>query len=283
MPKKSAWTVTFKRISKNKGALIGMFIVAAIVVVAFAAPLLAPYDPYKQDLLSSLEGPSLKHPFGTDIFGRDVLSRVIYGARTSVSISFLAVLIAIALGAVVGTFAGYFGGALDEILMRFLDILMAFPDILLAIAIVAALGPGKSNLIIAIAIYSFPQFARVMRASVMTIKNNEYIEAARAIGESHLSIMIRYVVPNALAPIIVQATLRMATAILTISGLSFLGLGVKPPEAEWGTDLAMARVYLEIAPHLGIFPGIALFLTVMGFNLFGDGLNDALNPRLKDR
>lgn len=283
MPKKSAWIITFKRISKNKGALIGMFIVVAIVIIAFTAPLLAPYDPYKQDLLSSLEGPSLKHPFGTDIFGRDVLSRVIYGARTSVSISFLAVLIAIALGAVVGTFAGYFGGALDEILMRFLDILMAFPDILLAIAIVAALGPGKSNLIIAIAIYSFPQFARVMRASVMTIKNNEYIEAARAIGESHSSIMIRYVVPNALAPIIVQATLRMATAILTISGLSFLGLGVKPPEAEWGTDLAMARVYLEIAPHLGIFPGIALFLTVMGFNLFGDGLNDALNPRLKDR
>ncbi len=283
MPRKSSLAITFKRISKNKGALIGMFIVFAIIIIALAAPLIAPYDPYKQDLLSSLEGPSLRHPFGTDIFGRDVLSRLIYGARTSVSISFLSVIIAIFMGAIAGTLAGYFGGVIDEVLMRFLDILMAFPDILLAIAIVAALGPGKSNLIIAIAVYSFPQFARVMRASVLTVKNNEYIEAAKAIGESNMSILIRYVVPNALAPIIVQATLRMATAILTISGLSFLGLGVKPPEAEWGTDLAMARVYLEIAPHLGIFPGIALFLTVMGFNLFGDGLNDALNPRLKDR
>ena len=283
MPKKSSTTIIFKRISKNKGALIGMFIVIAIVVIALTAPLIAPYDPYKQDLLSSLEGPSKNHIFGTDIFGRDILSRVIYGARTSVSISFLAVIIAILMGIIVGTIAGYFGGVVDEILMRFLDILMAFPDILLAIAIVAALGPGKSNLIIAIAVYSFPQFARVMRASVLTIKNNEYIEAAKAIGESNISVIVRYVVPNALAPIVVQATLRMATAILTISGLSFLGLGVKPPEAEWGTDLAMARVYLEIAPHLGIFPGVALFLTVMGFNLFGDGLNDALNPRLKDR
>ncbi len=283
MPGKTSLTITFKRISRNKGALIGMIIVIVFVAVAILAPVIAPKDPYKQDLLSSLEAPSFRHLFGTDIFGRDVLSRVIYGARTSLSISLAAVLFAILLGVVVGTLAGYFGGVIDEVLMRFLDILMAFPDILLAIAIVAALGPGKANLIIAIAIYSFPQFARVMRASVLTIKTNEYIEAARAIGESHLSIMIRYIVPNALAPIIVQATLRMATAILTISGLSFLGLGVKPPEAEWGTDLAMARVYLEIAPHLGIFPGLALFLTVMGFNLFGDGLNDALNPRLKDR
>lgn len=273
----------FKRISKNKGALFGMFIVILMITVSIIAPLIAPYDPYKQDLLSSLQRPSLKHVFGTDIFGRDVLSRVIYGARTSISISFFAVLIAIFIGTTAGTFAGYFGGAIDEVLMRFLDILMAFPDILLAIAIVAALGPGKSNLIMAIAIYSFPQFARVMRASVLSVKNSEYVEAAKAIGESNISIMIRYVVPNAITPIIIQATLRMATAVLTISGLSFLGLGVKPPEAEWGTDLAMARVYIEIAPHLGIFPGLALFLTVMGFNLFGDGLNDALNPRLKDR
>ncbi|GAB4318639.1 MULTISPECIES: ABC transporter permease [Pseudothermotoga] len=282
MPKKSS-LVMFKRISKNKGALFGMFIVILMITVSIIAPLIAPYDPYKQDLLSSLQRPSLKHVFGTDIFGRDVLSRVIYGARTSISISFFAVLIAIFIGTTAGTFAGYFGGAIDEVLMRFLDILMAFPDILLAIAIVAALGPGKSNLIMAIAIYSFPQFARVMRASVLSVKNSEYVEAAKAIGESNISIMIRYVVPNAITPIIIQATLRMATAVLTISGLSFLGLGVKPPEAEWGTDLAMARVYIEIAPHLGIFPGLALFLTVMGFNLFGDGLNDALNPRLKDR
>lgn len=283
MKRKSSLLIVLKRISRNKGAVFGMSVVFLIIFVALFAPLIAPKDPYKQDLLASLEAPSLKHFFGTDVFGRDVLSRVIYGARTSLSISSLAVLIAFLLGAIVGIVAGYLGGVLDEVLMRFLDILMAFPDILLAIAIVAALGPGKMNLVVAIAIYSFPQFARVMRASTLMIKNTEYVEAAKAIGESNFSIMLRYILPNALAPVLVQATLRMATAVLTISGLSFLGLGVKPPEAEWGTDLAMARVYLEIAPHLGIFPGLALFLTVMGFNLFGDGLNDALNPRLKDR
>ncbi|AJC73602.1 diguanylate cyclase [Pseudothermotoga hypogea DSM 11164 = NBRC 106472] len=283
MKKRTSSLIILKRMARNKGAIFGLIVVLLIVFVAIFAPVIAPKDPYKQDLLASLEPPSWKHPFGTDVFGRDVLSRVIYGARTSLSISSLAVLIAFILGATVGTIAGYFGGVLDEVLMRILDVLMAFPDILLAIAIVAALGPGKINLVVAIAIYSFPQFARVMRASALTIKSSEYVEAAKAIGESNLSIMVRYVLPNALAPLLVQATLRMATAVLTISGLSFLGLGVKPPEAEWGTDLAMARVYLEIAPHLGIFPGLALFITVLGFNLFGDGLNDALNPRLKDR
>ncbi len=283
MEKKKSTAVILRRMKKNKGALFGLCIVTSMILIAILAPLISPYDPYKQDWSSSLEGPSLKHPFGTDIFGRDVLSRVFHGARTSLSISVSAVFIAVFFGIIVGTLAGYFGGLLDEILMRFLDILMAFPDILLAIAIVAALGPGKTNLIVAIAVYSFPQFARVMRASVLTIKTSEYVEAAKAIGESNFSILMRYVIPNSLAPVIVQATLRMATAILTISGLGFLGLGVKPPEAEWGTDLAIARVYIELAPHLAIFPGLTLFLTVMGFNYFGDGLNDALNPRLKDR
>ncbi len=283
MEKKKSTAVILRRMKKNKGALFGLCIVTSMILIAILAPLISPYDPYKQDWSSSLEGPSLKHPFGTDIFGRDVLSRVFHGARTSLSISVSAVFIAVLFGIIVGTLAGYFGGLLDEILMRFLDILIAFPDILLAIAIVAALGPGKTNLIVAIAVYSFPQFARVMRASVLTIKTSEYVEAAKAIGESNFSILMRYVIPNSLAPVIVQATLRMATAILTISGLGFLGLGVKPPEAEWGTDLAIARVYIELAPHLAIFPGLTLFLTVMGFNYFGDGLNDALNPRLKDR
>ncbi len=280
---KNAISVIFKRLKKNKGAIFGLVIVSIFIFIALFAKFISPYDPYEQDLISSLEGPSAKHPFGTDNFGRDILSRIFYGARTSLTISLSAVFISAGLGILIGSVAGYFGGIVDEILMRFLDILMAFPDTLLAIGIVAVLGPGKLNLVIAIAIYSFPQFARLTRSSVLTVKVTEYVEAAKAVGESDFSILFRYVIPNSLAPVIVQATMRMATAILTISGLGFLGLGVKPPEAEWGTDLALARVYLEIAPHMAIFPGLALFLTVMGFNYLGDGLNDALNPRLKDR
>ncbi len=280
---KNAISVIFKRLKKNKGAIFGLVIVSLFIFIALFAKFISPYDPYEQDLISSLEAPSAKHPFGTDNFGRDILSRIFYGARTSLTISLSAVFISAGLGILIGSIAGYFGGVVDEILMRFLDILMAFPDTLLAIGIVAVLGPGKLNLVIAIAIYSFPQFARLTRSSVLTVKVTEYVEAAKAVGESDFSILFRYVIPNSLAPVIVQATMRMATAILTISGLGFLGLGVKPPEAEWGTDLALARVYLEIAPHMAIFPGLALFLTVMGFNYLGDGLNDALNPRLKDR
>jgi len=284
LPKRqeSFWVV-WRRIRKNKMAALGAFIVVAIVVIGILAPFISPYDPNAQDLYSSLEGPSLKHPFGVDLYGRDILSRVIWGARISLSISFTAVLISGILGIMLGAIAGYFEGIVDEIIMRAFDMLLSFPDILLAIAIVAILGPGKMNLILALTIYSLPQFARITRGSVISEKNNEYVDAARLVGENNINILFRYILPNCISPIIVQGTMRMATAILVISGLGFLGLGIQPPTPEWGTDLSVARTYLRVAPHMGIFPGLAIFITVMGFNFFGDGLNDALNPRLKDR
>jgi len=276
-------SVIWKRIKKNKMAMIGTYLVILFVLMAIFTPLISPYSPSEQDYMASLEGPSAKHWFGTDIYGRDILSRVIYGSRTSLSIAFVAVLAAALVGIFLGSIAGFFGGVLDDVIMRFFDILLAFPSILLAISIIAIIGAGTTNLIIAIAIYSTPQFARITRSTVVSVKQNEYVDAAKAIGEGPLSRLFRYVLPNSLAPIIIQASLRMATAILSISGLGFLGLGVKPPIAEWGTDLSLARTYLQVSPHLGIFPGLAIFLIVMGFNYFGDGLNDALNPRLKDR
>jgi len=281
--KQESFWVVWRRIKKNRMAALGAFIVIAIVIIAILAPVISPYDPNEQDLYSSLEGPSLKHPFGVDLYGRDILSRVIWGARISLSISFTAVLLSGILGIILGAIAGYFGGVIDEIIMRGFDMLLSFPDILLAIAIVAILGPGKLNLILALTIYSLPQFARITRGSVISEKNNEYVDAARLMGENDVSILFRYILPNCISPIIVQGTMRMATAILVISGLGFLGLGIQPPTAEWGTDLSVARTYLRVAPHMGIFPGLAIFVTVMGFNFFGDGLNDALNPRLKDR
>lgn len=279
----STVSVVLRRMRRNRGGIAGLFVVLFYIFVSIFGPMLSPYDPNATDFENSLTPPSAKHWFGTDLHGRDVLSRVIVGARISFTISISAVALAVLLGVTVGAVAGYVGGWVDEVLMRFLDIFMAFPEILLAIGIVAILGPGKINMVIAIAIFSFPSFARITRASVMAVKNNEYVEAARAIGESSWSIVFRYILPNALSPVIVQATLRMGTAILTISSLGFLGLGVKPPEPEWGTELAMARSYLEFAPWLSIFPGIAIVLVVLGFNFLGDALNDALNPRLKDR
>jgi ABC-type dipeptide/oligopeptide/nickel transport system permease subunit len=279
----NSMAIYWRRISKNKMAAIGAFIVLFIVVIALLAPVISPYEPDAQDLYSSLNGPSKEHWFGTDIYGRDILSRVIWGARISLSISSLAVFLSILIGVFLGAIAAYFGGVLDEIIMRFFDILLSFPDILLAIAIIAILGSGRSNLITAITIYSIPQFARIARSTVVSEKTKEYVDAARLSGESEMNILFRYVLPNSLSPIIVQGTLRIGYAILIISGLGFLGLGIQPPAAEWGTDLSIARTYLRAAPHTGIFPGIAIFITVMGFNFFGDGLNEILNPRMKDR
>ena len=279
----TSFFVVARRIRKNKMAIFGTYTIIFFVVLAIFAPWIVPYNPVKQDYTVSLQNPSWSHPFGTDIYGRDVLSRVMYGARISLSIAFVAVLFSVLIGALLGSIAGYFGGFWDELIMRTFDILLAFPDILLAIAIVAILGPGAVNIGIAIAVYSIPQFARVARATVVYVKNNEYVEAARSIGEGKWAILFRYVLPNSIAPITIQATLRMATAILSIAGLGFLGLGVKPPTPEWGSDLSLAMTYIQVAPYLGIFPGLAVFLVTMGFNYFGDGLNDALNPKLKDR
>ncbi len=274
--------IIWLRLKRNKIAVVGFFIVLLYVVVAAFAPYIAPYDPYKQDLNSSFAPISWEHPLGCDEFGRDLLSRIIYGARVSITIQIGSIVIALLVGVFLGAVGGYYGGKLDEVIMRLMDILLAFPGMLLALAIISMLGPSLRNLIIAIGIYSIPQFARITRGAVIAVKENEYIKAARAIGENDKAIIMLYVLPNALSPIIVQTTLRMATVLLTAAGLGFLGLGVQPPTPEWGAMLSNARMYLRVAPGVAFFPGFAIMLVVLGFNLFGDGLQDALNPRLKE-
>jgi len=294
---KSGWfrtgghmAMALHRLRRNKAALLGAVIAIGYVFVAMFGPFLAPYNPYDMRLDQALQSPSLAHPFGFDELGRDIFSRVIYGTRISFVISVVSVGIAMMIGVTLGTLSGYFGGAIDAIAMRGVDIMMAFPEILLALAIVSALRGGAqvigtetaiSYLIIAVGLYSIPQFIRISRASVMSVKQNEYVEAARATGEGTTGLILQYILPNALAPLIVQATLRIGTAILTAAGLSFLGLGVQPPTPEWGSMTSYGRNYLRVAPYLATFPGLAIMLVVLGFNLFGDGLRDALDPRLR--
>ncbi len=275
-------SIIWRRLSRSKTAIIGLFIVGLYVLTAIFGPYLAPHDPIAQDLGKTFLAPSAQHLMGCDEFGRDIFSRIIHGARVSLIIQFNSVVIALVIGIALGAMGGYFGGLVDEIIMRLMDVMLAFPGMLLALAIVAMLGPNLTNLIVAIGIYSVPQFARVTRGAVISVKKNEYVTAAKAIGESDLSIITRYVLPNALSPIIVQTTLRMATVLLTAAGLGFLGLGVQPPTPEWGTMLSGARMYLRTAPFVAFFPGLAIMLVVLGFNFFGDGLQDALNPRLKE-
>jgi len=272
----------WRRLKRNRAAIVGGIVVLLFVFIAILAPLIAPYPPNEGDLTMRLKPPTGKHLLGTDPLGRDLLSRVIYGARISLQIQVVSVLIALVIGTLLGMIGGYYGGRLDHLLMRLMDILLAFPGIFLAISIIAVLGPGLTNLMLAAGIYSIPQFARIVRGSILSLKEKEFIEAARAVGENDLNILFRYLLPNSMAPIIIQTTLRMATVLLTASGLSFLGLGVQPPTAEWGAMLSNARAYLITAPHVAIVPGLAIMLVVMGFNLFGDGLRDSLDPRLKD-
>lgn len=274
--------LVWRRLRRSKTAVVGLIIVGVYLFLALCGPWLAPYDPYFQDLNISYLRPCMAHWLGCDEFGRDILSRLLYGARVSLVIQFWAVMISLAVGTFLGSASGYFGGKVDEIVMRLMDVMMAFPGILLALAIVAILGPSLTNLIVAIGINSVPGFSRVSRGAVISVKKNDYVTAARAIGESDLSILFRYVLPNAISPIIVQTTMRMATVLLTAAGLGFLGLGVQPPSPEWGTMLSAARVYLRSAPHVAIIPGVTIMIVVLGFNFFGDGLQDALNPRLKE-
>ena len=272
----------WRRLKRNRAAIVGGVIVLLFVSIAILAPLISPYPPNEGDLAKRLKPPSQEHLLGTDPLGRDLLSRVIYGARISLQIQVVSVLIALVIGTLLGMVGGYYGGKFDHLIMRLMDILLAFPGIFLAISIIAVLGPGLTNLMVAAGIYSIPQFARIVRGSVLTLKEKEFIEAARAVGENDFNILFRYLLPNSIAPIIIQTTLRMATVLLTASGLSFLGLGVQPPTAEWGAMLSNARAYLITAPHVATVPGLAIMLVVMGFNLFGDGLRDSLDPRLRD-
>ncbi len=282
MADRSQGSLVIRRILRNPIAVVGLAIILGYLFIAAFASQISPFDPTAQNLSKSFAPMSAENPMGCDEFGRDILSRIIFGARTSLIIQIFSVCIALVVGVFLGAVGGYFGGWLDEAIMRVMDVLLAFPGILLALAIVAMLGPDLRNLIIAIGIYSIPQFARITRGSVISVKQNDYVTAARAVGEKQSSIILRYVLPNAISPIIIQTTLRMATVLLTAAGLGFLGLGVQPPEPEWGTMLSNARMYLRSAPMVAIFPGLSIMLVVLGFNFFGDGLQDALNPRLKE-
>lgn len=266
----------------RRSAAIGLVIVVAIVIGAVLAPWIAPHDPVQQRLLGRLRPPGAPaHPLGTDNFGRDVLSRLLFGSRISILVGVVSVAIAAGVGILFGLLGGYYGGVLDQWLMRLIDILMAFPVVLLAIAIVAFLGGGLLNLMLAVGISSVPPFARLVRSEVISQRGRDYVEAARALGAGHGRLMGRHILPNSMSAIVVLSTLRISTAILTESSLSFLGLGVGPPTPTWGNMVAEGTKFLQSAPWLSIVPGAAIMLMVLAFNLFGDGLRDALDPRLK--
>ncbi|MDE3001080.1 MAG: ABC transporter permease [Gemmatimonadota bacterium] len=269
----------WKRLVKNRLAAAGGVLLLGFLLLAVAAPIAAPHDPFAQNLYERLQPPSLAYPFGTDDFGRDVLSRVIHGARISLRVGVSAVLIALVLGVPIGLVSGYWGGALDQVLMRAMDLMLAFPSILLAIAIVAILGPGLENAMLAVGIVAVPQYARLVRASALSVRGQDYVQAVRALGAGDFRILSFSVLPNCLTPLIVQSTLGLATAILDAAGLSFLGLGAQPPAPEWGAMLTGGRELVLRAPWVLTFPGVAIFLTVLAFNLLGDGLRDALDPR----
>ncbi|BCB02779.1 nickel transporter permease [Bacillus sp. KH172YL63] len=278
----SPWKEAWKSFTKNKIALVGFCIVLFFVILAIAAPVIAPQGINEQDLSKRLQAPSSEHWLGTDDFGRDILSRIIHGARISLWVGFFAVIGSSVIGSLLGGVAGYYGRWVDTIISRLFDIMLAFPSILLAIAVVAALGPSLRNALIAIAIINIPNFGRLIRSKVLSVKQEEYVMAAKAIGMSDSRILFSHVLPNSMAPIIVQGTLAIATAIIEAAALGFLGLGAQAPEPEWGKMLSDARQYMLQAPWTMIFPGLAIMLTVLGFNLMGDGLRDALDPKMKN-
>lgn len=271
----------FSRMKKNRLAMFGLFIIFLLVITAIFADYIAPYDFREQNLKNQFATPSSEHLFGTDEFGRDIFSRIVYGSRISLQVGFISVGIALVLGVGLGAVAGFYGGRVDTILMRFIDILQSLPDILLAIAIMAVLGPGLANLMIAVGIAAIPGYAKIVRSSVLSIKDSEYVEAAKSNGSSDFRIIIKHIIPNCLAPIIVQATLGVAYAIINAAGLSFIGLGLEPPTPEWGAMLSGGRAYIRDYPHMTMFPGLVIVITIFALNVLGDGLRDALDPKLK--
>lgn len=274
---KDAW----KRLKKNKLAMLGLSIVILLILIAIFAPLISPYNPILRIKEDSSLGPSMNHLFGTDLLGRDIFSRVIYGSRISIEVGVIAVGISVIIGLFFGALSGYFGGISDALIMRVADIFFAFPYILGAIAIMTILGPGIVNIFIAIGILGWASIARIFRSSILTIKNKEYIEAARAMGAGSSRIIIKHIFPNSFAPIIVYATMNVGIAIIVEAALSFLGIGVQPPTPAWGKMLAESLAYIDTAPWMMFFPGLAILITVLGFVLLGDGLRDAFDPKLR--
>ena len=270
-----------KDLLRNRSATLGLALIALIVIVALIGPALAPYNPLIPSPLDRLKGPSSAHFFGTDSLGRDILSRVIYGSRISLAIGLISVTISLVPGTLLGLLAGYFGGKVDSLIMRSMDVVLAFPAILLAIFITAILGPSLPNTMIAVGIVYIPHYARIVRSSVLSLREQLFIQAIGHLGGSHGRIIRGHILPNSLPPIIVYATLGMGTAVLQAAALGFLGLGAQPPQPEWGAMLSEGRQYIQLAPHVAAFPGAAILFLVLGFNLFGDGLRDALDPSLR--
>ena len=281
---RSQFSQVMHRLMKNKLAMLGLAILLFMIAIAAGADFIADYETevIGQNMAERLQGPSAEHWFGTDQFGRDVFARIVHGARISLTMSIIAMTIAVAIGSIIGAIAGYFGGFRDNILMRFMDILLAIPPMLMSISIVAALGQSMSNLLIALSVAYIPVFARVIRSSILSLKDQEFVEASRCCGSNDAHIIAKHIIPNAIGPIIVQATLAMGATILIIASLSFMGLGVKPPASEWGTMLYEARNFMRQAPYLVLFPGGVITLAVISLNLLGDGLRDALDPRMKN-
>jgi peptide/nickel transport system permease protein len=282
------WAEAWRRLRHNSSAIVGFVIVGSFIVLAVFAPLIAPYDPREQNLSlianGCCPGPSAQHWFGVDQLGRDELSRVIYGARISLIIGLVSVTAGLSVGLVLGGIAGYAGGLIDSVIMRCMDIMLAIPGLLLAIGIVAMLGPGLYQIMIAVGIVNVPIFARLLRGQVLAMKESDFVLAARAVGVPRHSILASHILPNSISPLIVQGTLALATAIIDVAGLGFLGLGPQDPGTpEWGTMLTQVDRYLQSAPHLAIIPGVAIVLLVLGFNLIGDGLREALDPKLRGR
>lgn len=271
-----------RRLLRSKAAIFGLVIIGLMFICALFAPLIATHDYVKQDLPSMLQPPSKAHLFGTDEFGRDIFSRVIYGSRVSLKVGFLAVGISLFVGLLLGSIAGYYGRILDSVICALVDIALAFPMTLLAIAIIAILGPGLFNVCLAIALSSWGSFARIARGQFLSLKNQEFVEAARILGYSDARIIFRHILPNSLAPLVVLTTLEVPKAIIVEATLSFLGLGIQPPLPSWGSIMSSGRSFLFHAPWITIFPGVMIILIVMGFNLLGDALRDSLDPRLRD-
>ena len=278
LSKRLAW---LRRLAKKPGAFSGALTIILFILVALFAPQLAPYGPAQMTYTAIQQPPSLAHPMGTDELGRDILSRVIYGARISMQVGLIAVGIAMTMGTFLGMLAAFLGGFMDNLIMRVMDVMLAFPGILLAIAIVAILGPDLYNTMIAVGVAAIPVYARTARGSTLSVLEFDYVQAAVALGAGHLRILFRYVLPNILAPVVVLATVGIATSILSAAGLSYLGLGAQPPTPEWGAMLSEARAYLRSAWWIATFPGLAIMVVVMAFNLLGDGLRDLLDPRLR--
>lgn len=279
--KKTLWGQTIKRLLENRTATFGLIIFLLIILIAILAPLIAPYSYEEIDLTAIGSGPTWKHLLGCDRLGRDMLTRILYGARYSLGLGICSAFLGLFIGVVFGAIAGYFGGYADNIIMRLMDVLQALPATLLAIVISATLGAGLVNTIIAMSIGSVPSIARMLRAQIMGIRKSEYLEAATSINCSKLRSIMKYTLPNAISPLIVATTMSMGGNIIGAAGLSFIGLGVQPPTPEWGAMLSEGRNYFRTSPHLIMVPGIVIFITVMAINLFGDGLRDALDPKLK--